>query len=64
MYSIRLDSMRNSSRAANYMMLGASKMPRASAEKTDEMFGRCLTRSFGPDMAAAATAASPSKTSV
>ena len=46
--------MRNSSRAENSMMLSASKMPRASAEKIDELFGRRLTRSFGPDMAAAA----------
>lgn len=43
--------MRNSSRAAKL------EMPRASAEKTDEMFGRRLTRSFWPDVAAAATPA-------
>ena len=49
--------MRNSSRAADSMMLSASRMPRASAEKIEELFGRRLTRSVGPDMAAAATAA-------
>ena len=39
------------------MMLNASRMPRASAERIDELFGRRLTRSVGPVMAAAATAA-------
>ena len=37
-------------------MLSANKMPRASIEKIEELFG-ILMRSFGPDMVAAATAA-------
>ena len=47
--------MKDSSQADNFMMLSASKMPRASVESIYELFGRRLTRSIVADMAAAAT---------